>query len=177
MPNNLTVLEEFIETPSHLASALQLSNDEVPSEDAVQAMANAKGSIYFCANLERRDRLPVRFKAQIDLNRTPERPRGRRARYSIASVGSGTASTVGEKRAKSNRSGFLAHLSKGCNRPSPYRVSKCCLDCRFVTNKLFEQRLGVFQIGSVEALGEPVVDLRQHRAPLITTTRVAQQAR
>jgi hypothetical protein len=40
--------------------------------------------------------------------------------------------------------------------------------------QLIEQRPGVLQVGGVEALGEPVVDLREHRARLITTTGVAQ---
>src|ERR1700732_2042483 len=32
---------------------------------------------------------------------------------------------------------------------------------------LVEQRLGVFQVGSVETLGEPAVDLGEHRARLV----------
>jgi hypothetical protein len=38
-----------------------------------------------------------------------------------------------------------------------------------------EQRLGVFQIGGVEALGEPVVDLGEHRAGLVATTSEIEQ--
>ena len=37
-----------------------------------------------------------------------------------------------------------------------------------------EQRLGVLQIGSVEALGEPVVDLGEHRARLVTAIVLGQ---
>ena len=34
--------------------------------------------------------------------------------------------------------------------------------------QLFEQCLGILQVGSVEALGEPVVDFGEHRARLVT---------
>src|SRR6516165_5024598 len=40
---------------------------------------------------------------------------------------------------------------------------------RGLRRQLVEQRLGVLQVGGVEALGEPVVDLRKHRACLVTT--------
>jgi hypothetical protein len=36
--------------------------------------------------------------------------------------------------------------------------------------QLVEQRLGVLQIGGVEALGEPVVDLGEHCAPIVAVT-------
>src|SRR5208337_1282989 len=39
-----------------------------------------------------------------------------------------------------------------------------------------QQRLGVLQVGGVEALGEPVVDLGEHRAGFVATIRVAQQS-
>ena len=45
------------------------------------------------------------------------------------------------------------------------------------TAQFVEQRLGVLQVGSVEAFAEPVVDLRQHGAPLITTTLFGEQSR
>src|SRR5215469_15095477 len=41
--------------------------------------------------------------------------------------------------------------------------------------KLVEQRLGVLQIGGVEALSEPVVDFSQHRTCLVAATGIAQQ--
>ena len=40
-----------------------------------------------------------------------------------------------------------------------------------------EQCLSFFQVGSVEALGEPVVDLAEHRSSLIASIGVAQQSR
>ena len=50
-------------------------------------------------------------------------------------------------------------------------------DCRLRTLRNFmlsaqlvEQRLGVFQVGGVEAFGEPVVDFGEHRARLVATT-------
>jgi hypothetical protein len=39
-----------------------------------------------------------------------------------------------------------------------------------------EQRLGVFQVDSVEALGEPVADVREHRARFVATTGMAKEA-
>ena len=42
---------------------------------------------------------------------------------------------------------------------------------------LIEQRLRVLQVGGVEALGEPVVDIGEHRARLVAAVSVAQQAR
>jgi hypothetical protein len=41
--------------------------------------------------------------------------------------------------------------------------------------ELFEPRLGVSEIRSVEALGEPVVDLGEHSASLVATIGLAQQ--
>jgi hypothetical protein len=43
--------------------------------------------------------------------------------------------------------------------------------------QLIEQRLGIFQIGQVEAFGEPIVDFAQHRARFIAAVGVAEQAR
>ena len=42
--------------------------------------------------------------------------------------------------------------------------------CRRSDAQLVEQRLGVLQISSIEALGEPVVDFGEHRARFITLT-------
>src|SRR5215472_5178426 len=41
--------------------------------------------------------------------------------------------------------------------------------------QLLEQRLGVLQVGGVEALGEPVVDVGEHLAPLVAAIRITQQ--
>jgi hypothetical protein len=38
-----------------------------------------------------------------------------------------------------------------------------------------EQRLGVLQVGGVEALGEPVVDFGEHRERLVAAAGVAEQ--
>ena len=43
--------------------------------------------------------------------------------------------------------------------------------------QLVEQRLGVFQVGGVEALGEPVVDFGEHRARFVATTLRCEQPR
>ena len=48
---------------------------------------------------------------------------------------------------------------------------------RVSRTQFVEQGLGVLQIGSVEALGEPVVDFGEHRARLIAAVGVAQQPR
>ena len=39
-----------------------------------------------------------------------------------------------------------------------------------------EQRLSLFQIGGVEAFGEPVVDFGEHRARFVAAASIAQQA-
>src|SRR5262249_51620131 len=54
-------------------------------------------------------------------------------------------------------------------RMSPRRLS---LGLQFV-----EQRLGVLQVGGVEALGEPAVDFSKHRARFVAAIGVAEQAR
>src|SRR5215469_11128594 len=46
-----------------------------------------------------------------------------------------------------------------------------------VISQLLQQRLGVLQIGGVEALGEPVVDLGEHRTRIVKAIRIAQQSR
>jgi hypothetical protein len=54
------------------------------------------------------------------------------------------------------RSGWQVHCAIGKRRKGiPLR-------CQFV-----QQRLGVFQVRGVEALGEPVVDFGQHRAGFV----------
>jgi len=50
------------------------------------------------------------------------------------------------------------HLYNGCDHPSWTLVGQ-----------LVEQGLGVLQVGGVETLGEPVVDVGQHRARLVAT--------
>ena len=42
--------------------------------------------------------------------------------------------------------------------------------------QLIQQRGGILQVAGVEALGEPVVDLRKHRAGLFAAISVAQQS-
>src|SRR5216683_526159 len=44
------------------------------------------------------------------------------------------------------------------------------------TTQFVEQCLGVLEARGVEALGEPVVDFRQHRARLVAATRLVEQA-
>jgi hypothetical protein len=39
--------------------------------------------------------------------------------------------------------------------------------------QIVERRLGIFEIGQVEALGEPIVDFREYCARLISTIGVA----
>jgi len=43
--------------------------------------------------------------------------------------------------------------------------------------KLVEQRLGLFQVGCVEAFGEPVVDFREHRARFVAFALPREEAR
>jgi hypothetical protein len=38
-----------------------------------------------------------------------------------------------------------------------------------LTAQFIQQRLGVFQVASIEALGEPAVDFGEHRARLVAT--------
>src|SRR5690348_18140291 len=40
-----------------------------------------------------------------------------------------------------------------------------------------EQRLGVFEIGGVETLGEPVIDFREHHTRLVATPLLREQPR
>ena len=52
--------------------------------------------------------------------------------------------------------------------------SECSPFAAALVAKLIEQRLGVLQVGGVEALGEPVVDLGEHRARLVTAIVLGQ---
>src|SRR5260370_27321996 len=46
-----------------------------------------------------------------------------------------------------------------------------------LSTQFIDQRFGVFEVGSVEALGEPVVDLGEHCARLIATALFRKQSR
>jgi hypothetical protein len=48
---------------------------------------------------------------------------------------------------------------------------------RILRSQFVEQCLGVFQIGGVEALGEPAVHFGQHRARLVATAHLCDEAR
>src|SRR5215211_7677084 len=54
-----------------------------------------------------------------------------------------------------------------------FRVLPCVQEVRERGIKLVEQRLSFLQIGRVEALGEPAVDLREHIASLLALTLLA----
>ena len=43
--------------------------------------------------------------------------------------------------------------------------------------QLVEQRLSVVQVGGIEALGEPVVNLGEHRARLVAAAGITEQSR
>ena len=43
--------------------------------------------------------------------------------------------------------------------------------------QLVQQRFGIFQIGSVEAFGEPTVDFGEHRAGFVAVALLGQQTR
>jgi hypothetical protein len=45
------------------------------------------------------------------------------------------------------------------------------------SRQFVEKCLCIFQVGSAEALGEPAIDLGEHRARLIEATSVAEQPR
>src|SRR5216683_3067360 len=67
-------------------------------------------------------------------------------------------------------SGFVEPLSDGA---SARRVKpEIPLSCQLV-----EQCLCVFQVSSFEALGEPAVDFREHRARLVATALLREQPR
>jgi hypothetical protein len=46
---------------------------------------------------------------------------------------------------------------------------------RELSAQLIEERLGVLQVGGVEALGEPVIDVGEHRARLVAMTLLREQ--
>jgi hypothetical protein len=46
---------------------------------------------------------------------------------------------------------------------------------RWLSSELIEERLSVFQVGGVEALGEPVVDLGEHRVRFIPLALLREQ--
>src|SRR5215472_12579981 len=48
---------------------------------------------------------------------------------------------------------------------------------RLLRREFVEQRLRVFQISGIEALGEPAVDRRQHRARFVAATGIARPSR
>ena len=57
------------------------------------------------------------------------------------------------------------------------RRKTCSPAMGILPGQLFEERVGVFQIGGIEALREPVVDFAQHRARFVATTLVREQSR
>src|SRR5262245_42816111 len=60
---------------------------------------------------------------------------------------------------------------------SAFAVFSAALDAlQLLVAQLVEQRRRILQIGGVEAFGEPVVDLGEHRACLIAAAGVAQQS-
>ena len=63
-------------------------------------------------------------------------------------------------------------LSGFSNPHLPQRMIPYCLRSNA---QLVEQRPGVFQVGGVEALGEPAVDLGERRARLVATALLRQQ--
>jgi hypothetical protein len=58
----------------------------------------------------------------------------------------------------------------------PSRFSAAHFEQRILRTQLVEQRLCIFQIGGVEAFGEPAVDFGEHRARLITPVLFREQA-
>ena len=66
-----------------------------------------------------------------------------------------------------------SHFFSGSARLRP---SQPCSD-RILVAKFIEQCFRVFQVGGVEALGEPVVDFREHRARLVAITLLVEQPR
>jgi hypothetical protein len=58
------------------------------------------------------------------------------------------------------------HLYNGCDHPSWTLIGQ-----------LVEQSLGVFEVGGVEAFGEPTVDCGEHRPRLLATTLRHEQSR
>src|SRR5260370_657888 len=48
---------------------------------------------------------------------------------------------------------------------------------KLLLRQLLEQRLGILEVGGVEALGEPVVDFTEHRARLVAAALLREQPR
>ena len=56
-------------------------------------------------------------------------------------------------------------------------LSRVQLEQRIATSgQLVEQRFGVFQVGSVETLGEPIVDFGEYPTRFVAAVGIAQQA-
>jgi hypothetical protein len=53
----------------------------------------------------------------------------------------------------------------------------CHFEERILCSRLVEQHLGVPQIGSIEALGEPAIDFGEHRARLVAEALFCKQPR
>jgi len=83
-----------------------------------------------------------------------------------------------------------AHFSEGITlkRPAALRAELATVPvvasafsaahlCSLMRGQLFKQGLGVFQVGGIEAFGEPVVDLGEHRAGLVATILRGEKAR
>ena len=68
--------------------------------------------------------------------------------------------------------GFPLYILRSAWRAHSRTSRSACSVSQFV-----EQRLGVLQIRGVEALGEPVVDVREYRACFGATAAVAKQSR
>ena len=70
---------------------------------------------------------------------------------------------------------WAQHTRCKTSRPRDSRLRTSCTSSSGA--QLVQQRLGVLQIGGVEAFGEPVVDLGDHRARLVAPIGVAHEPR
>src|SRR5215469_7136628 len=68
----------------------------------------------------------------------------------------------------------MTHLQDVPIGATAQKSTPCCRS--LLVPQLVEQSLGVLQVGGVKALGEPVVDIAEHCARLVTAPSVAQQA-
>ena len=59
----------------------------------------------------------------------------------------------------------------------PSRLSRPHFEQRILRSQFLEQSLCVFQVGGIEAFGEPVVDGGEHRARLVATALLVEQPR
>src|SRR5215469_3229791 len=73
-----------------------------------------------------------------------------------------------------NRASGPAHFAQNLR---PSRLSAPHFSQRTLCPQLLEQRLRLFQVGSFESFGEPVIDFCEHRARLVATAGVAKQPR